>query len=196
MNENTALEELQFIRKVIEESKRSFVDNGMYYIVWGVLVIIGLCTTYILVLNRIFFNYIWLWLGIISVGWIFSFYYGSQSKEKHPLTFSNKIVNSVWLATGIAMTILGFIGPASGAVAYHYVSPVLSVPLGAAYFVTGYIVESKWFSYLSIGWWTGAIYMFFSPGVHSILVMAMMMLFFQTVPGIIMFRKYKHEMAA
>lgn len=196
MDENMALEELQFIKKVIEDSKRSIIYNGIHYIVWGILVILGMCATYAVVVNRMNFNYIWIWIVVAAVGWIFSFYLGLKSKHEQPHTFSNKIIGVVWLAAGIGMMILGFIGPASGSLHPVYISPVLSVVLGMGYLITGQIVESKWLSYLSLGWWSGAVYMFFFPGDHTLIVMAIMMLFFQTIPGIIMYRKYKQEMAA
>ncbi|MGE5353580.1 MAG: hypothetical protein ACM3P0_15955 [Acidobacteriota bacterium] len=195
MNDQTALEDLQYIRKVIENSKRALIYNGMDYIVWGILVIVGLMATYVLAVSRIYFNYFWVWLVLVAAGWMFSAAGNKKSKDRLPRTFSDRIVSSVWLSSGIAMSILGFIGPSSGAFSAYYISPMLSVVLGAAYFITGNILESRWFTYLSIGWWAGAIVMFFLPGIHSLFIMALMMLFFQTVPGIIIYIKYKQGMA-
>lgn len=195
MDAQTALEDLQYIRKVIEDSKRTLAYNGLDYIVWGILVIIGLLATYVLHASRIYFNYFWIWFGLVAAGWIFSITGNRKSKTSLPFTFSDRIVSSIWLASGIAMSILGFVGPASGAFSPYFISPMLSVVLGTAYFVTGNILESRWFTYLSIGWWAGAIAMFFFPGMHSLVIMAFMMLLFQTVPGIIIYKKYKQEMA-
>ena len=47
MDEKTALEELQFIRKVIDEGKKSVVYNGKDYIFWGLIVIVGMMATFI-----------------------------------------------------------------------------------------------------------------------------------------------------
>jgi hypothetical protein len=65
--------------------------------------------------------------------------------------------------------------------------------MGGAYFVTGVIVKSKWTAYLSIGWWIGGIILFTVHNINQFLIMSAMMLFFQTVPGIIFYRKYKLE---
>ncbi|MGE5400197.1 MAG: hypothetical protein ACM3S2_07325 [Ignavibacteriales bacterium] len=195
MDDKTALEDLQYIRKVIEDSKRTMAYNGMDYIFWGILVIIGMLLMYILILNHVFFNYLWIWLGLVSIGWAYSFFNKTKYYTDRPRTFTTRVASSVWLASGIAMTILGFVGPLANAFQPMFISPVLSVVLGIAYFITGYIFESRWFSYLSFGWWTGGIVLFFYPGIHSLLIMALMMLFFQTIPGIIMFRKYKKEVA-
>ncbi|MGE5430575.1 MAG: hypothetical protein ACM3QX_05855 [Syntrophomonadaceae bacterium] len=195
MDDRAALEDLQYIRKVIEDSKRALVYNGIDYIVWGILVIIGLTATYVLVASRIYFNYFWIWLALVAAGWMFSLFSSKKSKASQPRTFSDKIIGSVWLSSGITMSILGFIGPVTRAVNPVFISPLLSVVLGTAYFVTGNIFESRWFTYLSFGWWAGAIVMFFFPGIHSLIIMALMMLLFQTIPGIILYKIYKQKMA-
>jgi len=40
MDEKTALEEIRFIRSVMEESKKSIVYNGKDYIFWGIMFIL------------------------------------------------------------------------------------------------------------------------------------------------------------
>jgi len=72
MDENKAMEELQFIRKIIEETKHNVMHNGKDYIFWGVLVIIGMLSQYILILNKIYFRYFWIWVVLIPIGWAFS----------------------------------------------------------------------------------------------------------------------------
>ena len=67
--------------------------------------------------------------------------------------------------------------------------------LGAAYILNGVLAGKKWLSYLAIGWWGGAIIMFFYPGLQAILIMAAMMILFQIVPGIILQFEFKHEFA-
>jgi hypothetical protein len=89
------------------------------------------------------------------------------------------------------MTLLGFIGPMTSGIKHMFIAPVLSVSLGTGYYITGKIIEAKWVSNIALGWWIGAIVLFLYPGIHSILIMALMMLFFQTIPGIFIYRKYK-----
>ncbi len=193
MNEKTALEELQFIRKIIEETRKSIVYNGKDYIFWGVLVIIGMMSTYIFHVAGIYFNYFWIWVILIPIGWIYSFYNRRKLKEKHPPTYAGKVIGNVWLAAGIAMTIIGFIGPSFGVINPMAISSLACIIMGSAYFVSGKIMEVKWLSNLSFGWWLGGILLFYVTGVKSFLIMALLMLFFQTIPGIIIYRKYKQD---
>jgi hypothetical protein len=194
MQENNAIEELQFIRKIIEETKNSVAYNGKDYIFWGVLVIVGMLSTYIFHTTGIYFNYIWIWVILIPIGWFYSFYNSQKLREKHPSTYSGKLIAYVWLSFGITMTILGFLGIAAGAVKPMAISPLACILMGSAYFITGKIIESKWLGNLSYAWWIGGIVLLFVTTVESFLIMALLMLFFQTIPGIIIYRKYKQNM--
>ena len=93
------------------------------------------------------------------------------------------------------MTLFGFIAPLSGAVNGVFISPMISVVLGIAYFVSGFLYDSKWISFLSFGWWGGAIIMFFYPGMQVFLVMSLMLILLQIVPGIILYIKFRKEYA-
>ena len=193
MDEKTAMDELQFIKKVIEDSRRSMTYNGLDYIVWGIIVIVGLVLQYIAILNQIYSNFLWTWAVLIPIGWIFSFTNGRRKKDRLPRTFSGKLIAAVWGATGFGMTLIGFVGLMSGAIKPWFISPLLSVALGTGYFITGKIVESRWISSLALCWWLGAVIMFYYHGIYSILLMAIWMLCFQTIPGIMIYRKYKKE---
>ena len=194
MNEKIAMDELQFIKKIIEDSKASIVYNGKDYIVWGSLVTLGLLLDYSAYVFKLNINFILLLSVIIGLGWIFSFFsYKKRKIECTPKTFSGKILGGVWLATGTAMTIVGFIGIPSGAVPGQSVSAVLSIFLGMAFMIAGFIHNETWMKYLSLGWWIGAVYMFYFPGIHTIFVMALMLLCFQVIPGTYFYQKYKKE---
>ncbi len=194
MEDKSVLEELQFIRKVIEESKRSMIYNGFDYILWGIIVTIGLTTTYFFAVYELyrFFNLFWIWAIIVPIGWVIVFYNSKKNKTKQPKTFAGTLLNAVWISAGIAMMIAGFAAPALRAYSPLFISPVICLTLGAAYYVTGTIVEAKWLRNLSFGWWAGAVLMFAYHDIITLLIMAMMMICFQTIPGIIIYRKFKN----
>ncbi len=74
MDEKTALDEIQFIKKIIEESKITFIYNGMGYIFWGIIVVAGLIVNYFSIIYKWGISSISIWLIVTSGGWIFSFY--------------------------------------------------------------------------------------------------------------------------
>jgi hypothetical protein len=190
MDEKQALEELTYIKQIIDESRKTIIYNGKDYIFWGIIVAFGM-------LLHVFIYIYWLWLIIVAVGWSYSFYlHFTQRKKRRKSTFAGKIIWSVWLANGIGMSIIGFIGTYSHGVNPAYLNAIFASLLATAYFISGMIVDNKIMRVLSILWWCGSIAMFFFPGDHTFLIMAAMMILFQVIPGIIIFKEYKKEIGS
>jgi hypothetical protein len=194
MDEKRAAEELNFIKNIINESRSSFALNGKPYIFWGILVVVGLLLEFLRKFYDWDFGYMFfVWIFLVAIGWIYAF----SENRKHRSEFKakalgKKILGSVWLACGISMTIFGFLGTLSGAIKGIYVSPVVSMILAIAYYVTGVIYDYKWQRNLSFGWWLGAIFLFFFPSQYTNLIMAFMMIGLQIIPGIILLNKVKN----
>jgi hypothetical protein len=195
MQESTAQEELSFIKKIMEDSRRIIVDDGLDFIFWGIVASAGLIITYSLIITEKWEYIKWTWIVLIAIGWIFSISRGiKRGNKRTALTFTGKILSVTWAASGITMTIIGLLGIFTEAIKGVYISPSISLVLGIAFAVTGTVYKNKWIGSLSIGWWAGAIFMFVFPGIHNILIMAIMMLVFQTIPGIILYNRYKKEL--
>ncbi len=190
MEQNNAQSDLEFIKKIISDSKRVVEADGKTFIFWGILVAIGLLLTYFFA-NSSYGNITgWLWIGLILFGWLYTFITEKKTaKKQRAITFASKILAATWISLGLAMTIIAFIGPISGAFSPIYTSPILSVILGIGYIVSGVVLGKKWFSFLAAGWWIGAIAMFFMANMETLIVMAFMMILFQTIPGIILFKE-------
>src|SRR5438128_1685269 len=100
-NKYLAKEELSYIRKVITESRQAFVEDGKPYIVWGIVVAIGMTLTYISVLTQTEFyvGYYWMSLSVLGIGSIF--YYRKQKEEKERVrSFVDRIQGAIWGACG------------------------------------------------------------------------------------------------
>jgi len=194
MEKQQAELEISMIKQIMEDSKKIVVEDGKGYITWGILVVIGMLGTYFLILDRLFSYIGWLWIATIGLGWIYTFASSfRKNPEKKVRTFAGKILGAVWVSCGIAMTMVGFVGTASGAIGAYTISPMMAVILGIAYFVTGIVYGLPWVRNLAIGWWIGAIVTFFWSGMNSLLAFAAMMIAFQIIPGIILYSKFKKE---
>jgi len=81
--------------------------------------------------------------------------------------------------------------------AYHgvIISPLIAVLLGTGYLVCGVLYGKSWVSYLSMGWWGGAILMFYMQNLETLLIMIGMLIVLQIIPGIILYREFKIERA-
>ena len=195
MDDRTAIDELIFIRKVIEDSKRSVVENGIGYIFWGILVFLGLMLVYLGVVFQLPTNSVWTWVILIGFGWIYTAVSViMQKRKKEVKTFAGQLLGGVWIAAGVSMTIIGFVATMSGAIHGYAASPLIATVLGGAYLISGMIYDSKWVKLLSFGWWIGGIAMFFITSITQVLVMAVMMMVLQVIPGFIFYFSSKKEM--
>jgi hypothetical protein len=195
MTELNAHQELAFIKKVMEDSRRIICDDGKSFIFWGILISFGMLITYLKVAGDWGINLGWFWPVLIALGWIGTMAVELKAKKKRATsTFAARILGSVWISCGVAMTILGFAGSLTNAYNGVFISPIISVVLGIGYLITGVIHGKKWVSLLSIGWWLGALLMFYLQNLETLLIMTGMMIFLQTIPGILIYKESKREL--
>ena len=188
------IEDLQYIKQIVSDSRNVVVDNGKGFILWGILIILGLIGSYVDALASGYQYSGEIWIGLVLLGWIFSYaqWYRHRGRVKK-VTFAGKIMSATWLSAGVAMTIVGFVGSLSGA--YHgvYISPIIASILGIAFYLTAKVTDSKLLLYAAPAWWAGSIYMFLFPGISTLLIMACLMLILQVTPGILFYKKYKSD---
>ncbi len=195
MKETEAQEELAFIKKVMEDSRRIVAHDGNEYIVWGVLVVVGMIAMYINIAFQYYFHFALIWGILIGGGWVYSLVRWFTFYRKMPIkTFAKNIIGSVWLACGIVMTLIGFALAPLGVIQGWAIMPLIGLVLGIAYFVTGKVIKEKWIGYSTFGWWIGALVIAAFPGVYMFLLFAGMMICFQIIPGIMLQKRYKKEL--
>ncbi|MCC6865303.1 MAG: hypothetical protein IT280_04005 [Ignavibacteria bacterium] len=195
MNTLQSETELKVIKKIMEDSRNIIADNGWHYIYWGAAVTIGLISNYVMVLSDININSQGLlWFILMTCTWVTEVIIEKRiSRDKTEKTFAGELLGTLWFAAGITMFIFGFIGTITKAYSPLYICPVISTMLGTAYIISGAIQQAKWLQIVSIGWWSGAIYTFLFPSIHTLLIFALMIICFQITPGIILYRKWKRN---
>jgi hypothetical protein len=197
MEKQQAELEINMIKQIIDDSKKIVVDDGKGFIIWGVLIVIGLLGTYFFIPLRLYEYISLLWIAVIGIGWVYTIIiHAVKDHKKKVKTFAGKILGALWFSCGVSMTIVGFVGTGTGSYGAYTISPLMSVILGIAYFVTGIIYGRAWVRNLAIGWWIGAIVTFIWTGMYSLLVFAVMMIALQVIPGIILYSKFKNEYQA
>jgi hypothetical protein len=187
--------EILEIKKIMTDSRRILVDDGKGFITWGMLVAVGLILSYLSVLKFIDWNITSIaWIVLIAGGWVYTYFQvRRERKHRRVSTFAGKVAGSIWGAAGVTMTIIGFAGSYSKLVPGMAISPLMASVMGAAFFVSGVIYGDKLFRILGAAWWAGSIVMFFWRSPHTLLMFALMMIFMQVVPGMILYRKWKSE---
>ena len=185
MDESTAQDEIAFIKKVMIDSRRIIIDDGKIYLIWGILVIVGVILEHLAFSLRLLNGSLEIWITVITISWIGTIWVIWKRRTwPREYTFAGKILSSLWVACFVAMTILGFIGFASGGVRASHIGAVLSVIVGIGFFVNGTISDYRWFRTISFGWWGGSILIFFINWRYRQTILALLMFFFMVIPGI------------
>lgn len=189
--------ELSIIKKIMEDSRRINIDNGIHYIFWGILITFALLGNYVMLLTKTPGNYIGLmWFILMISGAIADgFISKHQSKKSQVHTFTSKILGSLWFASGIAMFMFGFLGIVTKAYNPIFICPIIATSLGISYFTSGTIQQINWLRNISFGWWIGGALLFIFPSIHTLLIFAIMIICLQLIPGIILNRKSKEEVS-
>jgi len=187
--------EISVIKKIMEDSRRINVNNGIHFIFWGILVTVCLIINYGLLLTKTAVPYVGLiWFIAMTAGGIIDGWLGRRQQNKSPaITFTGKLLGSLWFASGIAMFIYGFVGIVSKAYNPIFICPIIAVSLGISYFTSGAIQQVKWLQYIAVCWWVGGILLFIFPTIHTLLFFAIMVILLQIIPGIILMKKAKQE---
>lgn len=198
--------ELEFIKNIIQDSRKKVEDSGLSGVIWGSLVVIGIMANYFSGLYHNWDYALYIWGILLISGWIYSYLkFRNIKKNNIPETFGLKVQNALWRASGIVMTIIAIIcsiqfkRQVTEMVPYSYIinsmaiAPIISLILGTAYYVTGYINDCKYTTRLAYGWWIGGIIIFYMKSYNTFLVFALMTIFFQIIPGIKFYRRSKES---
>ncbi len=196
-------DELQYIRKIIDNSRMAFVEDGMLYILWGLIVAVGISINYISVLTQrdLYAGYIW--IGLVLFGWG-SIIKHMMNKKKQPArakSFVDRIQGAIWGACGgtlgLGIILIECFQHTGDTPSIHpiYSCFVTSLILGIAYFLSGIANDLNWLRNIGFAWWGGAIVMYLWPSIHVLGIYAGMLILFQVVPGIILQRRYRKLVA-
>jgi hypothetical protein len=190
--------EISFIKKVMEDSRQVTLDNGKYYILWGVVVGIASILTYIGVKQNIEGNFInWVWMNCIVVGWVLSFIFMFKDRKKERnKTFAGKMIMHTWIGAGITMAVLSFVGIPAKVIPYAAICPIIAAVSGGANYISSRLQKSTFILVVAFGWWIGAGIMFFMEGIDIILFYGILLSLFSIIPGLVLYFRWKKELTA
>ncbi len=181
-------QDLAYIKNIMQEGRKIIVDNGVGFIVWGILIATGMIFNYFALVYRIPGNILLIWGILFGIGILVTVWGAVKDrKRKQAETLAGKFLGAIWVGVIITLSMNGFLGNLHPALAASI--------LGLGYFPTGYVTGFSMFRYLAFAWWAGAAVMFVYPGLYTALVFALMMIVLQVIPGIVVYIRCKHEVS-
>lgn len=188
--------EILFIKKIIAESRKSALNNGKYYILWGAVISIASLANYFSFKFNLNINSNYYWGACIFAGWAFSGYWGyKDGKNPKSTGLASKVTPALWASLGITIMVIVLAGIISGSVKYASISPLVAAVAGIGYFTSGAIYSDKMLKILAFCWWGAAAVMFNMHGIEVLLANGIFLILFQVIPGFILFSKWKKDLA-
>ncbi len=203
MDQNQFQEDVQYIKRMIENNRRTIIDNGLNYLITGILVAIGVIISSLPGISTNKGTVTLVWFSIIAVIIISNLtiqYRIGKSKIKR--TFITNIYESVWIVCGFSVTVITILYFITWKISLPDFFLIIATILGIGYYLTGVINELSFMKVLAFGWWIGGILSILwgyigqedlLPLLFSCLIIPL-----EIIPGIIIYKKWKrlyHEQA-
>jgi hypothetical protein len=182
---------LQLIDSMINQAKNRFSENGFLYLLWGWLILFCSIGHFIFLKLDLFKNpeIIWssCWLAVI-----FQVIYLVRTKKKETVkTYSENIINYIWISFGISMFLLSFIlGKGNG---WEAIYSLFLMLYGTPTFLSGIVMQFKPLTVGGIICWVLAVASMFVLPVYGLLFLAAAMIAAWIVPGYLLRKKYNQQ---
>ncbi|MEO7307826.1 MAG: hypothetical protein ABIR78_03720 [Ferruginibacter sp.] len=182
---------LLLIDSMINQAKNRFSENGFLYLLWGWLILFCSIAHFVILKLQLFKHpeVIWAscWLAVI-----FQVIYLVRTKKKEIVkTYSEEIINYIWISFGISMFILSFIlGKSQG---WEYLYSLFLLLYGIPTFLSGVVMQFKPLKTGGITCWVLAIISTFILPVYGLLLLAVAMIVAWIVPGYLLRKKYNQQ---
>ena len=163
-------QDIQYIKAMIRQSREVTAGSWMFFLVWGVLVILAIVAQYVLVSLAIY-HLIWLdWVAFAVIGLSFSMIYSRKlKKEKKVKTYLDQALSAVILASALGFLLTGFIFPYLNLYGWEAIPVLIAMVAGMLTFIMGGLFEWKLLKACGLIWWAGALIMCFVPaGLRSL----------------------------
>ena len=158
-------DDVAYLKQLAQAGEAGVPQGGKHFLLWAVVVALGLGVTYGVVSNtlpieRSALNYCW--GAVLAIGWIGSFIMGRADAAKpEGLRFANRIATATWIATGVGLTAIWLGLAATGAMTQAVMMPISGAAMGVATVVSATVFRLRWLYAVAAAWWVVSFVSFF-----------------------------------
>lgn len=191
----SAAEDLAYIRRIMEDTRHTVADRGEGFIIWSVIVLVGLLGTWLIPMKYPGWALGIFWPVLIALGWLVTLLFYRPSRQRATSRSpAGKLTAALWFACTIAIFVIVFAGVPTGIItSLSAIMGIIAAIVGIGVFVNGALMGLGWVRNLAFGWWAGAIAEFFWHGPTALLIYAILIVAFYLVPGLILNRQVRRH---
>ena len=186
--QQSAQENLAYIRSVMEETRNLATDYSYYFILFGAIVLFGTVASYLLVALSRWTIIPWMWVLVMAAGMVVAMF-RSRRISRQVNSLIRRMLVVTWSMVLVMVVVLclsfGLIGLLSLSIALA----ITSASIGMGYAMSAALGGSLMLGLLSLPWWIGSMLIPVAGDWYGPAIMGALTLFFELIPGIIMKRK-------
>lgn len=184
-------ESLLLIDSMINKAKNRFTENGFLYLLWGWVVFICALFHFIAIKLSLFKHPEWVWTSTWAVV-IFQVIYLVKAKKKVKVkTYSDGIIDAIWICFGICMFVLAIIMGRFDL--WIYMNSLVLLFYGIPTFLSGFVMRFTPLKLGGVACWLLAITSTYVPPVYYLLFIASAVLLAWIIPGYMLRQKFKNQ---
>jgi len=187
MTNDQARADIALIRAALEEGRSYATAHSPDMIIWGCLIATGYLGTWASVTGHLPIPDGWLWLGIITAGWLV---YIVLRRTRRPAARRPMVLalRMMWLGIGIGLTVTALAGNYHGHLRVGWFDPFGAAILGAGFFASATLAGLPWLRWIALAWWLGELGTFWLLGdISSLPFSAAMYLLLLAGPGLALY---------
>lgn len=196
MTQHDALQDLAYIRQVMEQTRRYTATKGIFFVIWGVAVSVALLLTWLQILGLLGGANLVVWLGCMVVGWGLTLYFAWRQRRESAVPHHAHLIGMNWTGVGVAMGLAYFVGVPMKSISLLAIPGLSALFVGVGIFNTGHLSGIRWLAGVGVVWLVGGALMLAWPGPHTLLAMALLLSFGQIVPGLVLMREERARRGA
>ncbi len=182
---------LQLIDSMINQAKNRFSENGFLYLLWGWLILFCSIGHFVLIKLKWFTHPEIIWASC-WVAVIFQIIYLVKVNKKETVkTYSDTIINYIWVSFGICMFVLNFI--LSRLDAWDRLSSFYLLLYAVPTFLSGITMQFKPLIIGGIVCWLLAILSVFLSPLYGLLLLGAAVAAAWIIPGYLLRKKYNQQ---
>ena len=180
-------DDLAFIRRVMEGARETVADHSGHLILWGLLPATAYVLTYLAGQGALQVSINAVWAVVVGIGFSGSWLLTRRTEKRAPVnSLVDRILAAIWIACGLSLSLVGFLGVGTGSLPSFLMPGINSVLIGSAFFASAVLPDRTAYRALAASWWMLGGWLIVRPTPEASLVVASAHLLLMLVPGLVL----------
>ena len=189
MTHQDAADDLAYIRRVMEETRRYTAAQGVFFVIWGVAMTAAILLTWLQITGSLGGSNYAVWAITMFLGWVTTMYFAWRQQRDSVAPHQARLIGMNWTAVGIAMGLAFFVGTPFHTIGFQAIPGLSALFVGVGIFNTAHLSGIRWLAGVGVIWLLTGALMLAWPGFHTMLLMAALLVFGQILPGMVLMRE-------